>query len=77
MNENECLVDKSQRMYGIVPVIARKVCHSNGLDLEGYLLSNGTDAGVSLNQLHHDVGSWTESMESQPETFAKTIGRSR
>ena len=76
-NELECFIDESQRIYGIVPFLSRKVNDVNGLDFGGYLLPHDTTFLIPTKWLHQGDGSWTESMEFKPSRFDKSNGESK
>ena len=76
-NELECFILETQRMYGIAPLLLRKVNDKNGLDFGGVTIPNGTGLLIPIKFLHHGEGSWADAMEFKPSRFDKSHGQSK
>ena len=76
-NELENFILETQRMYGIAPLLVRKVNDENGLDFGGINIPNGYGLLIPIKFLHHGDGSWVDAMEFKPSRFDKSEGQTK
>jgi len=78
-DELECFVLETQRMYGITPLLIRRVNADNegGLEFGGMTIPNGYGLLIPIKFLHHGDGSWEDAMKFKPSRFDKSDGQSK